>query len=115
MTIQWTQSPDKLGDRIGSYGELVKTKVGAEAVSFAQDAQSHMRLNRPWQDDTGNARRGLRVPVVKEPEQIILYFIHSVEYGVNLELNHGGRYAIIVPTIDRMVPELRRRLRGVAD
>jgi hypothetical protein len=36
-----------------------------------------------------------------------------VEYGKFLELARGGRYAIILPTIERNIPEINRLLREI--
>jgi hypothetical protein len=66
----------------------------------ATRAQSSMRQNAPWRDQTGNARNGLFATVQDEARgggSIVLY--HSVAYGIYLETRWAGRYAIILPTI----------------
>ncbi len=44
---------------------------------------------------------------------ISLYLIHSVEYGVNLELGHAGLYAVIVPEMYNVLDDLEDRLDGL--
>lgn len=70
-------------------------------------AESYMRENAPWTDQTGNARAGLRARHEKEPlvqHELILY--HTMPYGIWLEVRWSGRYAIIVPTLQQMGPEV---------
>jgi hypothetical protein len=116
--IVWDRSPVQLAESLKDWGSLLETRIGRMLASFALEAQAEMKLGRPWQDITGNARRGLRVFVVTQGvhqgKQWIIYFVHSVEYGVHLELGHGGRYAILVPTIELSLPKIRRRLQGIA-
>lgn len=38
---------------------------------------------------------------------------HSVEYGVWLELANGGRYQVIMPTIENNLGEINRQLRNL--
>jgi hypothetical protein len=38
---------------------------------------------------------------------------HTVEYGIWLEIRWGGRYAIIVPTIEQLGPEIYEEMRGM--
>jgi hypothetical protein len=113
--VVWDRPPEVLQQAIGSYGELVKDRVGAFLVMERLEAQNWMRANRLWRDISGNARRGLRVEVVKRSEQWIMFFIHSVDYGKWLELKNAGKYAVIAPGVRRTVPNLKRGLRGLAD
>ncbi len=77
-------------------------RAGCEAVSLTTcaDMQNYARLNRPWQDQTGNARAGLNGGTYWETMDILkIYIAHSMEYGVYLELCNEGKYAILSPTI----------------
>lgn len=49
------------------------------------------------------------------PFRLVLVFAHSMGYGVYLELDHGERYAIVIPTIESNIPELIRGLNGLMD
>lgn len=113
--LVWTEPPAVLQQAITSYGELVESKVGAFLVMERLEAQNWMRQNRPWKDISGNARRGLRVEVVERGSQWIMYFIHSVDYGVFLELSRGGKYAVIEPGLRRTVPRIKRGMKGLVN
>jgi len=80
----------KLFDALDKYMSFKETKI--------QDA---MRDGAPWQDRTGNARQGLFARNVSQAGSntftIVLY--HTVPYGIWLEVANGGKYAIIIPTL----------------
>lgn len=82
------------------------------AVSLVFDtyepvAETHMRTNAPWQDNTGNARNGLFAQHDEEPmvrHRLTLY--HTMPYGYWLEVRWSGKYAIIGPTMFEISPNL---------
>lgn len=61
--------------------------------------KAYAQANRPWDDQTGNARSGLFSVSELAGEIVTLYLSHGMEYGVFLELCNSGRYAIIMPTL----------------
>lgn len=97
-----------------------------QAITFAMQATgsemtAYMKNNAPWQDDTGRARQGLFV-TFEHPNRDAWELIaaHSVEYGIYLEtkwMGTGdfgwGKYAIVMPTIERFKPILFSRLEGL--
>jgi hypothetical protein len=69
------------------------------------DAETYMRINAPWTDETGNARGGLFAKHQGEPmviHQLVMY--HTMPYGYWLEVRWSGRYAIIGPTMFHFGP-----------
>jgi hypothetical protein len=67
---------------------------------YEPKAETHMRTNAPWQDETGNARGGLFATHESEPmvrHSLTLY--HTMPYGYWLEIRWSGKYAIIGPTM----------------
>lgn len=72
--------------------------------------ERYAKANRPWQDRTGNARRGLHSKVVVTTKDIAIQLHHGVHYGLYLELSRAGKYAILRPTIDRNRAEIVRIL-----
>lgn len=44
---------------------------------------------------------------------LIIVLGHTMFYGRFLELEHGGRYAIIIPTVEANLPVLQRGLDGL--
>lgn len=49
------------------------------------------------------------------PHRLVLVFAHSMGYGVSLELGHGGRYAIVMPTLEANIPVLQAGLNGILE
>jgi hypothetical protein len=122
--VIWVKPPDGLARAVEEYGRKALDAVYAVAQFIAQKMQDESRQNAPWQDRTGNARTGLFGTVDKGDrnsagqfislsEQIVTIYLshgHTVFYGKFLELAHGGKYAIIMPTIEKNLPELKRLL-----
>ena len=68
-------------------------------LEVAKDVLAYAKANAPWQDRTGDARRGLDVGVESDGDSIILQLYHTVDYGLWLEVIENGQYAIIMPTL----------------
>lgn len=85
------------------------------AQSCAPDVENYMKMNAPWQDQTGNARNGLFARPYREGDEVGIDLGHSVDYGIWLEVRWSGRYAIINPTIDAMGPIVMRRYERMLD
>lgn len=104
---------DTLTPGIGAHGPVVVAAVHREMRAWAQDALAYMRANAPWTDRTGDARAGLGFAIDEGLTEATVTLYHSVSYGVWLEIALGGRYAIIVPTIETMGPQLMHRLEAM--
>jgi len=77
--------------------------------SFEDDArkvEDYAKDNAPWTDRTGDAREGLTAEVSRDGEAVVLELYHTVEYGLWLEVIQSGEYAIIMPTLEAMAPEV---------
>lgn len=73
-----------------------------------------MKYNAPWTDRTGNARQGLHAAAQRERLKLYaLICAHTVEYGVWLEVTHGGRDRIIEPTIRSQGDAIMRDVSGL--
>jgi hypothetical protein len=95
---------EDLPDRLDAY-------VHATVDYGSQKVVAYAKQNAKWRDRTGAARSGLRTVTEWEPRKrhaIVLF--HSVTYGIWLEVRFAGRYAIILPTIQVMGPEVMRLL-----
>lgn len=106
----WINSPDELADNMKKYGERVLTGVRAIADQHAKIGQDRMRLEAQWVDRTGNARQGLLGVTEHEKDKSSVYLIHTMEYGLNLELDHAGKYAIVIPVLLEVSVEMQKRL-----
>jgi hypothetical protein len=115
--VVWIEPPEKMARALEEYGERVLAAVRAVAEYMATKMQDESRRNAPWQDRTGNARSGLFGAAEREAaEAIVTIYLshgHTVYYGQFLELAHGQKYAIVMPTIEANLPELKRMLDGL--
>lgn len=114
--FEWVIPPSVMAEGIRRYGQ--KAIAGAKAVADmnAAAAQNEMRRNAPWTDRTGNARSGLFSTANMEgSDKIVIVFSHghTIDYGVHLEMGHGGKFAIIAPTLQRYVQIVRRDLQNL--
>lgn len=110
----WEVSPLKLADAVQvELRQGITQALRDKLEAIRAEAESHMRQNAPWQDQTGAARAGLVVAVEETAEGVVMWFIHSVEYGKYLELKNAGSYAIIVPTMYKTIPEIQAALAGL--
>jgi len=113
--VVWVTPPQNLQRAIQLYGRRVIVAMRAIAAYLAQQMMEDARRSAPWRDRTGNARSGLFTEVDMQGAagdiiEIYLSHGHTIEYGVFLELARGGKYAIILPTIEKHLPRLRQML-----
>ena len=79
----------------------------------APQVEANMKINAPWNDDTGNARQGLGARAFSEENNHGIVLFHSVAYGICLEVRWNGRYAIILPTIEAYGPQIMDQCKGL--
>lgn len=77
------------------------------ATTKAVFLQAKMKRDRPWTDQTGMAKATLNAKVSQPNDHIVrITLAHGVSYGVDLELAHGKRYAIVGPTLETEGPRV---------
>lgn len=138
MEFRWVEPPSALNKKIDGYQKKLLVAVQAVAVQFGLQCQNSGRVNAPWHDRTGNARSGLffavdgfglkpmtgRVTMPSElgkdsatisgdDEHLVIGFGHTMYYGKYLELSNGGRYAIVMSTVESHLPGLERMLKAL--
>jgi len=87
--------------------------VAESSLNLAERIQQYARDNAPWEDQTGDARAGLTAGVEIDGNECSISLQHTVSYGIWLEIRWGGRYAIIIPTIEQLGPEIYREMQGM--
>ena len=110
----WVTPPSALAEAFRQYGERVVAAVNALAMYLAERIQSDMRASAPWTDRTGNARSGLFSVSEQAAADVVVIYLshgHTVDYVKWLELANGGKYAVIMPTLGRWLPEIERMLK----
>jgi hypothetical protein len=100
--------------RLQTFEEAVDEKIHAVMKYQGIAGKSYMQRTAPWTDRTGNARQGLSYAVSwNKGKSHEIRFWHRMSYGILLETRWAGRYAIILPTIQKFGPETMRMLSGL--
>lgn len=109
--IVWTQND--LPAKLASLQPRLEAAVFATMSFYTTRVEGHAKLNAPWSDQTGNARNLLSAEAYRSPGTSGIVLYHQMPYGIWLEVRWSGRYAIIIPTIERFGPEVMIALRGL--
>lgn len=89
----------------------IPKRVSAGAGSVAREMEGYAKLNAPWTDRTGKARRTMAGFVQwDEGGDLLVGIAGHMPYSPDLELRYGGRYAILVPTVDSYAPTILERV-----
>jgi len=104
--FQWKVSPEKTFPELAdAYISAIHRGIRAIADRRAPEIANWMKDNAPWTDRTGNARQTLWTEVTDVANKMVTIMLsHGVYYGIFLELNNAGRYAIIDPALDHFAP-----------
>ena len=87
--------------------KTVPSNACAGAAAVAQEMESYAKQNAPWTDRTGNARRTMTGFVQWDDNgDLVVGVAGHMPYSPKLELRHGKRYAILVPTVDAYAPTI---------
>lgn len=108
---------EQIAENMFQWEEGVKRSVLEAAEQLKDEMVAYMKENAPWEDDPTNdtnARESLQGVVIPEANgNVSIWLAHGEEiyYGIWLEVRWGGRYAIILPTIQKFAPEFGNRIR----
>lgn len=105
-----------IADNVVNYGIEVRGDVKAAVEALAEEMKQWAQANAPWQDQTGDARRELQAGVTWTDENnFVIWLGHGADiyYGVWLEVRWGGKFAIILPTIQHFAPLIGDRVRAM--
>lgn len=98
LTIALDNAPDEV---VAQAQELL--------LQVAERSLDYAKVNAPWEDRTGDARRGLDVAVDADGGMLYMQLFHTVDYGLWLEVIQSGNFAIIMPTLqDYSLPLLEQ-------
>jgi hypothetical protein len=84
--------------------------AGDAARSLAVRMEASAKSGRTWQDRTGRARDAIRGTVEESGGVICIVLTGGAPYSAELELGHGGRYAVLGPTVRAFVPEFLKMM-----
>ena len=113
VTFRWQVSPDVLAKNVGDYGARLLKAIQALGQVFAAKIAAYAKANAPWTDRTGNARQGLTGTAVAAATGVVIYLFHTMFYGYYLELKNGGRYAVILKSMESQYGALISAIRGL--
>jgi hypothetical protein len=114
LSFQWQgATPADIGANAEAYIRKVQAATKGVAGLIASRLQQYAQLNAQWTDRTGDAREGLITIADVSEELVTIYLAHTVSYGIFLEVAHGGKYAIIMPTIEALMPEIYALMQSV--
>lgn len=111
MVIKWEK--DTLRPSLEEFDAKAKRAILMVFQYWGVKGTTEMRNGAKWVDRTGNARNGLQAigtgaggDARFSEGRFVLHFVHSMPYGVWLEIRWSGRYAIIGPTMASVAPRL---------
>jgi len=88
------------------YIDRLAQESAVELLYWAAAIEADMKREASWIDWTGNARQTLNAFVIADDDTVMLVAKQQMFYGVSLELDHGGRYTIVMPTLQRYYPQV---------
>jgi hypothetical protein len=113
VSFRW-EGVQQFNQGFDTYERRVNQAVNQVALHWAAVFEEYAKTQAPWQDQTANARQSLHAFVEQlSGDTVRLYLAHGVEYGIWLEVKWQGRYAIIWPTIERHLEEIRLMLQRI--
>ena len=104
---------DGLTRGIALYEVEVVARIKRVMYEFSKEMLAYAQDNAPWNDRTGEARMGLDAALEDNRTELKIWLYHTASYGLWLEIRWNGLYAIILPTIEDLGPELMRRIEAV--
>ena len=100
---------NNLGRNVKALPDKVDGYIHTIVVRQSISALAYMKVNAKWTDRTGNARNGLGAEVIWKPKELhAIRLFHRMWYGIFLETRWAGRFAIILPTIQKFGPDTMR-------
>jgi hypothetical protein len=113
VELRWAVPPQTLAVKITALGPFTQARLGSVLAAKAAEAEADAKTTAPWTDRTGAARNGLVGSSRATSAGGEMVLAHSVDYGIYLELAHGGNWAAVIPTLQRTYPRVISALGGL--
>ena len=111
--MRW-EGAEQFSQNFDVYGQRVHFAVRQVALHWQAVFEKEAKEDATWTDRTANARQTLHAFIEElSDETVRLYLSHGMPYGIWLEVRFAGRYAIIWPTIERHLEDIRVMLQGI--
>lgn len=109
-SFTWSVPPSAMADRVAAYKENLLNAIRELIDVYGGKVVEYAKGNAPWTDRTSNARQGLNHAIKDEGAVLGLVLYHDMDYGIWLEVRWGGRWAIIMRTLEFHYPKLMAAL-----
>nr|DAV09903.1 MAG TPA: type I neck protein [Caudoviricetes sp.] len=90
---------DEVSKNLQALDQKVKHRAGVIMGYVGAATVTQAKRGAPWTDRTGNARRSIHSETTANGANIAVSVGIGVHYGVYLELDHGGKYRVVDPTV----------------
>ena len=112
--FSWLLRPFIMATKIGTLNDKIIAAMHTMGDALAQKMQSHAQATAPWNDQSGNARQGIRGFAMTMAASVTIYLVHSVLYGVYLEMGTRfmGARAVLLPTLEAHYGEVMQMMRA---
>jgi hypothetical protein len=107
----WKANPFDKGGKAATMIVGIEVGLAAFTKGFAERVEAYAKEHAKWEDQTGSARSGLTATGSQQLVRYVITLSHSVDYGIWLEVRWGGRFAIIMPTLEEMGPKMMEELK----
>lgn len=116
MANSFTFNDTALLAGLDTYADTLTLRVTQVLAPFADTIEQDAKRDHAWQNQTGNAERGLNAGVVPDVarEIVTLYLQHGPDifYGWWLETKFGGRFAVVNRTLEAYYTVIMSALEG---
>lgn len=104
------------------FANITREVIESYLTNACYELEVYMKNNAPWNDRTGDARRGLKAefkeefgPNAKFPTKMTIELSHTVYYGRFLEQAMEKRFQILEPTARLKGPDILDGMKGIID
>lgn len=106
--IRWTKSPAELIAAARQIDDNFKAGLENRGQYWSAELENRAKQQRPWTDRTNKARLGLKGRYVMDNVTLTIYLIHTVKYGLYLELGTKNMdpYAVILPVLEEAYSDI---------
>jgi hypothetical protein len=108
--VIWEVPPSLLAKNTADYAKRLYGAVVTLAEFFANKMEAYAKQHAPWTDRTGHARQSLVGRSLPTAAAVAIVLASLAEYGIWLEIAHGGVWGIILPTIQAHLGEIQAAL-----
>lgn len=110
-----TMEQDTLTPTLKELPHIIDKIISTTTRYYEPRVENWMKVNASWTDRTSNARNGLAARSGKSGKTHWIVAFHQVPYGIWLETRWSGKYAILMPAIDKFGPEIMDTLQKILD